>query len=121
MYAEGNKAYREMYGIILNHRFPALEIELVEDGTELARRLSNGGVANLQGVIANADLPGISGEEVVKKYRGRQALENVPFILYSPHDDGTLAQRASEIGADAFVSRDKLIESFRLMAAAGVK
>ncbi len=56
-------------------------------------------------IIADADMPGDNGYDLLQAVRSNLRTETTPFILTSPTDDFTHMMRALDMGADEFLPK----------------
>jgi DNA-binding response OmpR family regulator len=74
-------------------------VDLAADGEEALQRLANGARYDL--ILLDLVMPRMDGSAVVRTLRGRGAVP--PILLVSGSDD--LAERATELGIDAFLAK----------------
>lgn len=59
---------------------------------------------NPEVIVLDLNLPGIDGQQVIKKIRGDQSLASIPILVVTGDDDKT-AQAAVDIGADGYLTK----------------
>ncbi|MCK4552657.1 response regulator [Candidatus Pacearchaeota archaeon] len=100
IYAEDVKSLRDMAGDFFKELLPDYDIELYEDGTSLDGRLEKD-VKNVGIVLTDNEMPGINGNEIIKRYSRKEGFENIPFILiYAGAED--IGEEALRNGASAY-------------------
>ncbi len=61
-------------------------------------------------VLADVNMPGVSGPELCKWIKVRVETQTVPVVLYSDMPEAPLADIARESGADGYVSKERGLE-----------
>ena len=61
-------------------------------------------------VLADVNMPGVSGPELCKSIKVRVETQGVPVVLYSDMSESALRGLAESAGADAYVSKAQGIE-----------
>jgi two-component system response regulator len=88
-----------------------LTVRVARDGEHALRALglSGGGhrskskVPDL--VISDLKLPKLMGDEILRKARADERLQNVPYVLFSSSDDRQEVQRCLRMGANAYSTK----------------
>ena len=73
---------------------------LLRRGTFTGRGSADPGV-----VFLDNTLPGIAGNELVRKIRAESSLSAVPLVVFSGSSDGVLIDRCLDAGANAFLEK----------------
>ncbi len=55
-------------------------------------------------IIANVDLPEMSGVDLLKKVKKDRRTQNIPFIIYTSNNDPNVKQRCEEAGCAAYLA-----------------
>ena len=55
-------------------------------------------------IVLDLNLPGIDGQQVIKRIRGDQSLASIPILVVTGDDDKA-AQAAVDIGADGYLTK----------------
>jgi CheY-like chemotaxis protein len=58
-------------------------------------------------IVTDLNMPGLDGRDPVSALRADLEIEGIPIVVVSGLDPDELEQRASEIGADGFASKDE--------------
>lgn len=61
-------------------------------------------------VLADVNMPGLTGAELCRWIKVRVETQSVPVVLYSDMPEASLADVARESGADAYVSKELGLE-----------
>jgi two-component system alkaline phosphatase synthesis response regulator PhoP len=69
-----------------------------EEGLEKAKE------TNPDVIVLDLNLPGIDGQQVIKRIRGDQSLASIPILVVTGDDDKA-AQAAVDIGADGYLTK----------------
>lgn len=69
-----------------------------EAGLEKAKEI------NPDVIVLDLNLPGIDGQQVIKRIRGDQSLASIPILVVTGDDDKA-AQAAVDIGADGYLTK----------------
>ncbi len=78
------------------------EVETVENSALAWRKLSQ---QPYQLVIADLEMPGMTGEELIRCIRGHPRTRHLPIIVISAQNSAGPIQNALEAGATSFVSK----------------
>ncbi len=113
--ADDHRIVREGLRMILAHE-PEIEIvEEVEDGADLLAALEE---VEVDVVLLDIRMPGLSGLETLESLRERH--QPVRVVILTMYDDPAYLRRAVELGADGYllksVDRDELTRALRAVA-----
>jgi len=92
----------------------SFEIVVAEDGDEAMAFLEDvadtpaGGVADL--IVLDVNLPKHSGDEVLRKIRGRASLADVPVIMLTSSVSPEDKARSMKLGANLYLQKSSNIE-----------
>ena len=78
------------------------KVETVGNSTLAWRKLSQHAY---QLVLADLDMPGMTGEELIRCIRGHPRTRHLPIIVISAHNDAGPIQNALEAGATSYVKK----------------
>ena len=94
---------REMYGMFLQHEgFRWAEAVNGQDAITQAH------VEKPALILMDASMPRMDGWEAVRLLKGDDATKDIPLIMLTGHAFDEHRQRASELGADAFLAKPVL-------------
>lgn len=82
----------------------APDIELIaeaKDGNELLQHLGND---NIDLVLTDMNMPGLSGTELIKTIRKR--FPALPILVFSMHSESQIASQAIKMGAQGYITKD---------------
>lgn len=82
----------------------APDIELIaeaKDGNELLQHL---GKDNIDLVLTDMNMPGLSGTELIKTIRKR--FPALPILVFSMHSESQIASQAIKMGAQGYITKD---------------
>jgi len=89
LYAEDNSEIRKVYKEFFQEAFPDHDIVIVESGSALEEKLSEG-IGDVKVVIADNDMPpGLKGSQIIAEYAQKKSFEQTPFILHYTGDKST--------------------------------
>jgi DNA-binding NarL/FixJ family response regulator len=113
--ADDHRIVREGLRLILSHD-PEIEIvEEVEDGADLLAVLED---VEVDVVLLDVRMPGLSGLETLENLRDRH--HTVHVVILTMYDDPAYLRRAVELGADGYllksVSREELMRALHAVA-----
>jgi two-component system cell cycle response regulator DivK len=111
---DDNVDAREMYAIYLEHAgFRAAEAEDGEAAIEMARR------DRPAVILMDATMPRMDGWEAARRLKADDDTKTIPLIMLTAHAFDEHRQRATEVGADAFLAKpvlpDALAQQIRKM------
>ena len=98
--AEDQADLREM--ITLTLRLAGFEVLAAADG-EQAYQQANVALPDL--IILDLELPHLSGSEVCKKLKARQAFANTPVVIMSSHDNPVEIENSLKAGAREYIHK----------------
>ena len=101
--ADDEEAVRGSHARALKDVFKGMEVEPFDDGDALEQRLKRD-VSDVAVIIADKDIRGVSGNEIIRKYANRFEFENIFFIL-SHRGEEDYGRRAVSDGAFAHLTR----------------
>ncbi|PCJ14134.1 MAG: response regulator [Gammaproteobacteria bacterium] len=107
---DDSKAMRDMVSVILTSA--GHEAHLFADGTqaiEFARKQS------VDLVLADVNMPGMTGINMVSKLRGLEYYANTPILMLTTESSGYKKDKAKQSGANGWIS--KPVTADRLLAA----
>ena len=84
-----------------------------EDAIRLLNLAGNGQVPKPDLILLDLQLPGVSGEKVLKRIKSTQQLRSIPVVVLSCSDSETDVARCLAAGANAFISKADNYEDFR--------
>lgn len=113
--ADDHRIVREGLRMILSHE-PDIEIvDEVEDGADLLDVLDE---SDVDIVLLDLRMPGLSGLETLQSLRNRE--NPVPVVILTMYDDPAYLRRAIELGADGYllksVDREELKRALNAVA-----
>ncbi|HEY4717989.1 MAG TPA: response regulator [Anaerolineales bacterium] len=98
--AEDQADLREMIALTL--RLAGFEVVAAADG-EQAYQQANVALPDL--IILDLELPHLSGSEVCKKLKARQAFANTPVVIMSSHDNPVEIENSLRAGAREYIHK----------------
>jgi len=98
--AEDQADLREMIALTL--RLAGFEVVAAADG-EQAYQQANVALPDL--IILDLELPHLSGSEVCKKLKARQAFANPPVVIMSSHDNPVEIENSLRAGAREYIHK----------------
>jgi len=98
--AEDQADLREMIALTL--RLAGFEVVAAADG-EQAYQQANVALPDL--IILDLELPHLSGSEVCKKLKARQAFANTPVVIMSSHDNPIEIENSLKAGAREYIHK----------------
>jgi DNA-binding response OmpR family regulator len=114
--ADGDREIRELFALVL--RGAGFEVDAVADGGQALHAARTGAPAL---VIADADLPGLSGPELCRALRRDPATRAVPVIVVNTHGRLSAAGAARAAGAGEYLVKPchpaRLVERVRTVLA----
>jgi len=112
LYAEDLEDIRRIFTKYLQREFPEYDIEILNDGSALEKRLTEN-IGNVATVITDNNMPGKSGTKIIKEYSKREEFLGIPFILLHAGDD-YIGKTALEDGAFAYIEKSSAPENLRM-------
>jgi len=94
--AEDTPEIKEFLEIILAGRYSS--VESVENGKLLLEKLSNSEY-KIDFIITDNTMPEMTGIAAIRKIREINRLKDIPIILYTTDEDGSLKSEAEALGA----------------------
>lgn len=83
-------------------------------GNEALTRLLDNSLHRYQAAILDISMPpGMSGPEVIKRYRDRRPSSKLPMIVLTANDSTDSQMLAAEAGADAYLAKPVSVESLK--------
>ncbi|HKY79408.1 MAG TPA: response regulator [Anaerolineales bacterium] len=98
--AEDQADLREMIALTL--RLAGFEVVAAADG-EQAYQQANVALPDL--IILDLEMPHLSGSEVCKKLKARQAFANTPVVIMSSHDNPVEIENSLRAGAREYIHK----------------
>ena len=98
--AEDQADLREMIALTL--RLAGFEVVAAADG-EQAYQQANVALPDL--IILDLEMPHLSGSEVCKKLKARQAFANTPVVIMSSHDNPIEIENSLKAGAREYIHK----------------
>lgn len=99
--ADDDSNLLSMQETVLKMKFPEYELESFRDGNLLNRRL-NETLENINLIITDNEMPGISGSGIIEKYARDGKFRKIPFILcYGGAEE--IGKKAVENGAYNYI------------------
>lgn len=94
----------EFFKIIVGKISAEYEVITHMDGPQLLHALENP-PPNPHVLFLDINMPGMNGMEVLQKVRESEKFKNLPVIMLSTTNDGTIIQKTLELGANYYVTK----------------
>ena len=99
-------AVRELQRVLLERA--GFDVELCAGGGEALSRLD---VAHVDLILADVEMPGMNGYELVRAVRGHRRHRNLPIVMVTSHASDEQRRQGLEAGADGYIDKQNFDES----------
>ena len=82
-----------------------MDVDMASGGEEALRRCTTEGVQLPDLVLLDIKMPGLDGFEVLRRLRATPATRRVRVVVFSSSENAQDVARATEAGADGFVTK----------------
>lgn len=103
---EDNEETRELLKAVLENQ--GCEVFAAATGMEIVKHLGTG---KPDLILLDLNLPGISGEEVMKIFKEQGLVEGVPVVIISGEKDDTVRSAAENAGIAATIKKPFKVET----------
>ncbi len=105
LYADDEEGMRGIFARFIGKHFPEYEVEVFENGKDLAGRLTKGS-DGLALVVTDNEMPFKKGSEVIETYA---RIMNVPFVLFYA-GEREIGEKALKDGASECIEKPATLE-----------